>query len=194
MKKMMVTVLLVFLVVTVQSIVAQEKPELASATFTGNLDEVSRLIRAGADVNVKFDFGASRDLTPLFTACVFSLFATPADKAEIIQLLIDAGANVNEKFNGMSILGQAINLKHSDTTIIKPLVAGGLDIDAKNSSGKTALHGAAFLGETVWVEPLIEHGADINAKDNYGQTPLDIARDNELADLIRKNGGISGKQ
>jgi len=245
MKKAIFILPLVFLVVAIQTITAQDTLTLLrGAIKQRNPDEVRRLIEAGADVNEKFNIGASRGLTPLFQACIFSFLfsrddSDKVDNVEIIKLLIDAGANVNEKYEGMTVLSQAIKWG-GDTAIIKPLVAGGLDIDAKNISGKTVLHGAAILGKTEWVEPLIENGADLNAKDDYGNTPLHLAVENfhkapqsekkfykevveilitkgadinakakngetpldktifwdnkELADLLRKHGGISGNK
>ena len=37
-------------------------------------------------------------------------------------------------------------------------------------------------------------GADVNAKDDDGTTPLDMADDDETADLLRKHGGKTGAE
>ena len=163
------------LVVTSQTITAQDTLGLSEAIAQGNPDEVRRSIEAGADVNQKFDLGILHDMTPLGQVCIITWLREPADTLEIIRLLIEAGANANEKFEGMTVLGQAVQTGGVLLAIIEPLVAGGLDIDAKNISGKTALHGAALLGRTMWLEPLIENGADLNAKDDNGRTPLFLA-------------------
>jgi ankyrin repeat protein len=46
-------------------------------------------------------------------------------------------------------------------------------------------------------ELLIAKGADVNAKDDNGATPLDLAvkyQRTEIADLLRKHGGKTGKE
>ena len=51
----------------------------------------------------------------------------------------------------------------------------GGDVNAVNREGRTALHGAAALGDTEMIQFLVEQGAHLEAKDMYGQTPLSIA-------------------
>jgi ankyrin repeat protein len=56
---------------------------------------------------------------------------------------------------------------------------------------------AAQNGHEKVAELLIAKGADINAKSMYGETPIDLAMSNEhkeLAELLRKHGGLSGKE
>jgi ankyrin repeat protein len=52
----------------------------------------------------------------------------------------------------------------------------GADINASNTDGNTALHGAADeRGSVAIVRFLVEHGARVDAKNKAGQTPLDAA-------------------
>ena len=52
----------------------------------------------------------------------------------------------------------------------------GARFDAKNESGRTALHVAAAVeGNDTTVQTLIELGADVHAKDNDGRTALEVA-------------------
>jgi ankyrin len=51
----------------------------------------------------------------------------------------------------------------------------GIDVNAANSKGIRAVHGAANRGSDAIVRFLVEHGADIRAKDGEGRTPLDWA-------------------
>jgi len=48
----------------------------------------------------------------------------------------------------------------------------GVDINAKDNNGYTALMWASSNGNTAIVQQLIAAGADINAKNNYGNTAL----------------------
>jgi len=75
---------------------------------------------------------------------------------------------------------------------VKQHIADGVDINAPNTYGWTALHFAQTKGI---VELLIANGADVNVQSDIGYTPLDGAiEDNhtEIADLLRKHGGKSG--
>jgi ankyrin repeat protein len=59
---------------------------------------------------------------------------------------------------------------------IKALMAAGVDINAANDAGDTALHVAiSGRGSDVIVKGLLALGADQKAKNKRGQTPLDVA-------------------
>ena len=59
--------------------------------------------------------------------------------------------------------------------IVKALIKGGANIEARDDVGATPLHNAAW-GETSIVKVLIEAGADVEARDNDGNTPLYLAK------------------
>jgi len=104
---------------------------------------------------------------------------------EIVQLLLDRGANIEAKNNdGYTPLSQAAN--QSDTEIVRLLLDRGADIGAKDNHNNTPLHISARRGytETVWL--LLDRGADIEAKDNYfGLTPLHGAAENGRTETVR---------
>ena len=58
---------------------------------------------------------------------------------------------------------------------VKLLVKHGADVNAVEAGGRTALQGAAYMGEDKIIQFLVDQGADLNAKDNYGRTALKIA-------------------
>ena len=65
---------------------------------------------------------------------------------------------------------------------IRMCLQAGVDINAQDSKGQTALHGAAFWGKDKIVQFLADSGATVDAKDKKGLTPLDAA--------LGKSGGV----
>ncbi len=59
---------------------------------------------------------------------------------------------------------------------VKVAIELGVDINAANEYGLTALHGAAFIGADSIIQFLMEKGANPELMDKHGQTPLSIAR------------------
>ena len=57
---------------------------------------------------------------------------------------------------------------------MKMLLDRGVDINAQNTAGNTALHGAVGRGDTV-VKLLADNGAYLDAKNVAGFTALDLA-------------------
>lgn len=106
---------------------------------------------------------------------------------EAIRILLERGANPkyttqNHSTALMAAAGQNFN-KETGTggeqkdaiEAIKMLMAKGVDVNAANDLGQTAMHFAAQKGSEKVIEFLAENGANIDAKDKRGKTPLDIA-------------------
>src|SRR5207344_2343422 len=58
---------------------------------------------------------------------------------------------------------------------IELLVERGVDVNAFNTNGQTALHSAVSRGAPTIVKYLAEQGAKLDMKNKQGRTPLDIA-------------------
>ena len=67
------------------------------------------------------------------------------------------------------------------------LLDRGMDVDAFNNTGNTALHAAVGRGDPV-VKFLASRGASLNLKNKAGFTPLDVA----LGQGGRGRGGRGG--
>ena len=161
-----------------------------------SLDVAKTLIAKGADVNVqlkqqqpyrtKLDRG---DDTMLTTGTTPLLRAAKAGDTAAMKILLDKGADAKlANRTGITPLMAAAGLgtKEEDTTgrrktqaeaieAIKLCLAAGVDVNAADSRGQTAAHGAAFQGFDQVVQFLADHGAKLDIKDKQGKTPLDSA-------------------
>jgi uncharacterized protein len=52
----------------------------------------------------------------------------------------------------------------------------GIDINAANTNGQTAMHGAAYFGSPLLVQFLFDHGAKMDVMNKLGQTPYFITQ------------------
>jgi ankyrin repeat protein len=69
---------------------------------------------------------------------------------------------------------------------VKAVVEMGIDVNAKNDEGQTAMHMAAFTGADPVIRYLAENGAEINVADNYGETPWSMA--SGISPVLRYRG------
>jgi uncharacterized protein len=81
---------------------------------------------------------------------------------------------------------------------VKYCVELGIDINAANTNGQTAMHGAAYFGSPLLVQFLFDHGAKMDVMNKLGQTPYFITQGiyqagsffvrKDTGDLLRKLG------
>ena len=103
------------------------------------------------------------------------------------QLLITIAAVV------LAGCGSSVNIwnatKEGNTEAVKQAIANGVDVNAKNNDGWTALFIAANRRNKEVVELLISEGADVSVKTTVGRfTPLHEVRSKEIAELLIDNG------
>src|SRR5687767_10335548 len=66
--------------------------------------------------------------------------------------------------------------RSGDLPTVQRLIEGGVDVNAHDSLGSTALHDASWSGEAGIVEYLLDHGASSSAQHlESGSTPLHYA-------------------
>ena len=70
--------------------------------------------------------------------------------------------------------------------VIEFLLKRGVDINARNAQGETALLIAAWTGREELVEVLLNKGADPNVKTRNGLSPLKVAKENGHAVIVEK--------
>lgn len=154
------------------------KPGYTALHFAANGGEteiVRLLLEAGAEANAR----DSENATPLRIA----------KTREVAALLIAHGAEVNTRDNdGWTPLMRAAGL--GDLEWVELLLAHGAEAKARNEDGWTALHNAAVKGHSEIVRVLLSAGAQVNAtRATDGATPLRVARNVEVAELLRSHGG-----
>jgi ankyrin repeat protein len=71
--------------------------------------------------------------------------------------------------------GQSHGAQSDAPDALKLCLEWGLDINAKNDIGYTALHGAAFRGANEVVKLLVEKGARTDVKNQEGRLPVNMA-------------------
>ena len=62
----------------------------------------------------------------------------------------------------------------------------GIDVNAKNKNGWTALMSAAYANSKESVAQLLQFDIDVNAKNKTGETALDLAKNEEIKELIEE--------
>jgi ankyrin repeat protein len=167
------------------------------------LDVIRTLLTRGADPNARLtkpllqrqhtvgDRVLDEGTTPFIRAARFG-------DVTVMRLLLEHGANPHlTQKNHTTALMMAASLgtdhatdeffddKGTEDDAVEAIglcLAQGLDINAFNDNGDTALHRAS--GETI-VRFLVVHGAELGVKNKQRKTPLDVAVDRK-----DRNGGI----
>ena len=123
---------------------------LVMACGEGDFDFVKTLIKSGIDVN---GIG-SEGFTPL-------MMASSNNKAEIVNFLIEQGADVNKVYNGWTALIEAADEGSMES--MKHLLNAGAEVNYYASENSpTAITMAASEGNLECLKLLIKNGADMN--------------------------------
>ena len=197
------------------------------AAATGQHRALRALLAAGADPDARMD--RPKRFTDAFEVGVFAspgagrltqvgttpfMVAAKTVDVEAMRILAEAGADpFATTDDGTTALILAAGLgkraaqdityydwdQHKAIDAARYALELGLDINAANDWGATALHGAVYHAAGDLIRFLVAHGADIDATDWEDQTPLRLARGHmiccttyvehpEIADLLRALG------
>ncbi len=158
------------------------------------LDLIKSLIAKGANANQKTDTVPVHGLMQFDGSWVNFDGQTPFIRAalsgdiEVMRLLVNAGADPNIKTTqgttslmaaaGINwIPGQTFSHPEADyVEAVKLCLGHDAEVNAKNSLGLTAMHGAANRGWESVIQILADHGAQLDPKDNEGRTPMVFAQ------------------
>ena len=165
---------------------AERNGALLAAAYRNDVEAARRLVRAGADVNVKD--GSQQSPYLIATSEV-------GDDPRLLEVTLANGARVDDKdrFNGTGLIRAA---ERGHARIVARLLRAGIDRDHVNRLGWTALHEAIVLGEggarhVATVRALVEGDVDLDIPDRDGVRPLALAEQrghDEIAAILRAAG------
>lgn len=192
--------------------ILQMQDDIKTAARDGDTESIQRLLKSGADLNVKDSYGR----VPLH-------YATNNGHSDAVNILLENGATVNDKDNdGITPLHCATSNGHID--IVNKLLYNGACVNQRTdkkitplhiavlnnnkelveiflkhvsrdelgdfintktiSSGNTALHMASQKGYLEIVHILLRYGASYDIENNECKRPLDLSTDKTVSALL----------
>lgn len=131
------------------------------AAISNRLNVVKCLVRLGANINAVSDTGS----TPVRSACFMSNIA-------VVKFLVENGADIR-KCNQNA--GTCLINSVQSVELCQYLILRGVDVNAQDIQGKSALHYAVQENLLDTVQLLIDQGADPFAKSRHGDDALQTA-------------------
>ncbi|CAG9796328.1 unnamed protein product [Diatraea saccharalis] len=141
---------------------------LHKASFIGNENLVILLLQHKADVNIMNGEGR--------TAC-------DVCKTRDVQRLIEAAQRAERHEREQKLLTAAKEGRIDD---IQELLSSSNppNINCVDAQGNTCLHCAAYRGHARLAILLLQNGVDTTLRNNSGQLAIDLAKDNEMREVL----------
>lgn len=99
----------------------------------------------------------------------------------MVHFLLDKGANINAVDKDMRTpLLRPTAIRFGHMAAARALCTRGANLEARDSSYRSALHAAAEKDDGRGIDLLVEAGASIRSVNRYGGTPLHSAADHLL--------------
>ncbi|KAM6306279.1 ankyrin repeat domain-containing protein 22 [Aegotheles albertisi] len=168
---------------------------ICQAAYNNDFNEVQLLLERNSNLlNIQDSFGGD---TPLICAC-------KQGNNRIVNYLLKRSADVNlrnkkdrtclhyavrKRFTFLDyvliiilmpvmLIGYLLMVSKTkqNENLIRMLLRAGVNVNATDISGNTALHYACEMKNQAVIPLLVEAHADISVKNQQGETPLDVAR------------------
>lgn len=103
--------------------------------------------------------------------------ATLEQNDEIVQRLLDAGANLEfqSRRRKETALHLAVQTNSGDISIVKKLLGARANIEARDALGRTPLVWAAQYDNKNAIRTLLDSGADVKVRDLFGNTVMHLS-------------------
>lgn len=167
--------------------------ELYDAAAKGQVDRIKNLL-ANKNINVNWRNprkGIGQGLTPLLR--VVSLAFPEATVAEIVDMLLKAGANPNLASETQTNRGTNQNWTalmvaagKGNEPVVSMLLKAKAHVNTQDIYGDTALIEAAQKGHTHIVQMLLDAGANPDISNLKGETADMLAKNPETAQLLKE--------
>lgn len=137
---------------------------LTASIINNKKNVFNRLLSLNAKITAN---KSSKDQSPLLTAAKYS--------GNACEVLLDAGANINEIDSQGSAIMHAMLDDKSMIKVVDLFIRRGINLNLTNDKGETALMVAVKLKEEAIGLLLIASGANYTLLNNFGQSALSIA-------------------
>ena len=150
------------------ALAAMPDAEFLKLCEQGSPAAVAQALKDGANPNAADVSG--------YPALAHALMRETPDKAELVKMLLDAGANPGAAAAGNSAISLYIAALQNETESVRLLLKAGADVNARGGDREvTALHGVAIHGKPEMLRLLLDAGANPNLAGKSGTTPLALA-------------------
>ncbi|GMF32212.1 unnamed protein product [Phytophthora lilii] len=147
------------------------------AVITEEIDVIKELLSAGATLDALDADGQ----TPLLQACL-------GGQLKIVRLLLNAGANPSHQNKQAHSPLHYLSAFCRDRQLLRDIISGGADVNAKSMKLNTPMHFAAMNGNEVATQVLLEHGASASVINEDKRSVVYLAkkwRHRSVEDLVR---------
>ena len=190
------------------------RPDQPSTDVTSSLEIIELLLAKGANPDAQLKLfppyralGADRGGDSVLTIGATALHrAARGGDDQALALLLEYGADPNlptlaeisplmiaagYRTSGVDTRGRYRTETQAERVTRMLLEHPDIEVNHRDGTGQTALHGAASQGYSSVVQLLADHGAELSVEDNSGNTALDVAMGRAVSRFGRGGGGTA---